>query len=458
MATRTSVGSGDWSASGTWDTGVPADGDTVVIAAGHTVTFDVDQSAFSTGVTLTCNGTFQCKNTGGPYVLKCGGNVTVNSGGQFLAGTEEIPLPYAVKFTVNLNGAKKITGAGTVALYCTEPTIKTVLLSAAEAAGQTALSVDTDVTGDSQWAAGAKIRIDGISGTLPDSEERTILSVSAAEITVTSGITNAKAAGALVHLIDRNIKVTGATGSAFESASSLKLAVELSGNTNGFSSCSGLQISGGTISGNTYGIYYSSGLAKSSMSNSTELYVCHDLILRDTSMTGTEHSGYNGSSAAPAFYSESINHDGVAGAFKSWSRGGITVSCVDPTGCGNPGWLQMMCESSTYQIIVQQVHEIQPNEWLYVDVRMRKDTSMAWLPRIQIVDAFDDPLVRPAASYLAETVMPSDVNDETVHLAASYFNSESIRRKVLIRVAAKNATGNVYVRVKKTRGYSTLEC
>jgi hypothetical protein len=118
----------------------------------------------------------------------------------------------------------------------------------------------------------------------------------------------------------------------------------------------------------------------------------------------------------------------------------------------------MMCESSTYQIIVQQVHEIQPNEWLYVDVRMRKDTSMAWLPRIQIVDAFDDPLVRPAASYLAETVMPSDVNDETVHLAASYFNSESIRRKVLIRVAAKNATGNVYVRVKKTRGYSTLEC
>jgi len=458
MATRTSVGSGDWSASGTWDTGVPADGDTVVIAAGHTVTFDVDQSAFSTGVTLTCNGTFQCKNTGGPYVLKCGGNVTVNSGGQFLAGTEEIPLPYAVKFTVNLNGAKKITGAGTVALYCTEPTIKTVLLSAAEAAGQTALSVDTDVTGDSQWAAGAKIRIDGISGTLPDSEERTILSVSAAEITVTSGITNAKAAGALVHLIDRNIKVTGATGSAFESASSLKLAVELSGNTNGFYSCSGLQISGGTISGNTYGIYYSSGLAKSSMSNSTELYVCHDLILRDTSMTGTEHSGYNGSSAAPAFYSESINHDGVAGAFKSWSRGGITVSCVDPTGCGNPGWLQMMCESSTYQIIVQQVHEIQPNEWLYVDVRMRKDTSMAWLPRIQIVDAFDDPLVRPAASYLAETVMPSDVNDETVHLAASYFNSESIRRKVLIRVAAKNATGNVYVRVKKTRGYSTLEC
>ena len=50
MATITSVGTGAWSASGTWDSGVPADGDDVVIAAGHTITFDVDQSAFVTGV------------------------------------------------------------------------------------------------------------------------------------------------------------------------------------------------------------------------------------------------------------------------------------------------------------------------------------------------------------------------------------------------------------------------
>ena len=32
MATITSVSSGNWSAPGTWDTGVPADGDDVVIA------------------------------------------------------------------------------------------------------------------------------------------------------------------------------------------------------------------------------------------------------------------------------------------------------------------------------------------------------------------------------------------------------------------------------------------
>ncbi len=41
MATRTSVKSGLWSAADTWDTGVPVNGDTVVIAAGHNVIYDV---------------------------------------------------------------------------------------------------------------------------------------------------------------------------------------------------------------------------------------------------------------------------------------------------------------------------------------------------------------------------------------------------------------------------------
>lgn len=57
MATITSVGSGNWSAAGTWDAGVPADNDTVVIAAGHAVTFDVDQSGFANGIAgLTITG------------------------------------------------------------------------------------------------------------------------------------------------------------------------------------------------------------------------------------------------------------------------------------------------------------------------------------------------------------------------------------------------------------------
>ena len=517
MATRTSVGSGNWSSAGTWDTGVPVDGDTVIIAAGHTVVFDVDQSAFSTGVTLTVNGTFQCKTTGGPYVLKCGGDITFGSSGIFEAGSSSTPLPYATKFTVDLNGAKKFNGAGggICRLYCTEPTIKSINLSVTESAGSTTLDVNTDVTGDSQWINGAKIRVDDIIGTLSDSEQKIINTVSSTQITITTGLSAAKGAGAWVHLIDRNIKVTGGTGYAFDafSAGKLILCCEISGNTNGLSSCygaqisggtisgntnglnsctgvqvsggtisgnayglswcygaqisggtisgntnglyscTGAQVSGGTISGNTYGLSWCSGFIKSTLNNTNNLYYCAQISVYSTTFTGTENYGYT--VLAQASYAESINHNGVDGAYKSWSKGGISVSCVDPSGGSESGWRQLICASATYSVFMQYYHEVQPNEWLYVDARLRKDASMSYLPRIQIVDPFDDPLVT-GASPLAETAMTSDAVNETQHVAASWFNSGSIRRKVLVRVVAKNASENVYANVRRTRGTTII--
>ena len=59
MATLTSVKSGYWSDPTVWDLGVvPADGDAVTVAAGHTVILDVDQSSLPNGLAgLTINGT-----------------------------------------------------------------------------------------------------------------------------------------------------------------------------------------------------------------------------------------------------------------------------------------------------------------------------------------------------------------------------------------------------------------
>ncbi len=60
MATITSngTGGGAWSQGTTWQGGaVPADGDAVVIAAGDTVTVDVNLSSWTTGLTgITISG------------------------------------------------------------------------------------------------------------------------------------------------------------------------------------------------------------------------------------------------------------------------------------------------------------------------------------------------------------------------------------------------------------------
>lgn len=86
MATRTSVGSGNWSAAGTWDTGVPVDTDVVVIAAGHAVLMDADTSGFASGINgLTINGH---ATTPGMLYFKDGtnGHLKITSGSD-IAGT-----------------------------------------------------------------------------------------------------------------------------------------------------------------------------------------------------------------------------------------------------------------------------------------------------------------------------------------------------------------------------------
>jgi len=174
MATITSVGSGKWSVAGTWDAGVPADNDVVVIAAGHVVEFDVDQSAFTTGIGLTITGTLTHALTGGPYTLMAKTGASIVGAGTWNIGTSANPIPFAVKHTITGAAGWYVDGnAGlTMTVYGAEPSIKTIKLSADEAIGQTELSVDTDVTGDI-WADGDTIRIDDINMG-QESEERVI--------------------------------------------------------------------------------------------------------------------------------------------------------------------------------------------------------------------------------------------------------------------------------------------
>jgi len=145
MATITSVGSGLWSAAGTWDAGVPVDNDTVVIAAGHTVTMDADTSGFANGIaglTITSHATtpgmLRFKyDADGTYHLKIKTGTTIagtNAAtfGRILANSDGVwsntgPLAFGRKAIIDLQGTAYINALYLdIALYCTQPTTSSV--------------------------------------------------------------------------------------------------------------------------------------------------------------------------------------------------------------------------------------------------------------------------------------------------------------------------------------------
>jgi hypothetical protein len=112
-------------------------------------------------------------------------------------------------------------------------------------------------------------------------------------------------------------------------------------------------------------------------------------------------------------------------------------------------WRQMLCVSATKPIFFDREHRIEPGEWLYISAKVQKDAAMAYLPRLQIIDAAQDPLVKDSYSALAEIQIPGDGVDTLYHIACSYQNTGASAKVVKIRMLGKNASGNVYAQVKR---------
>ena len=337
MATRTSVGSGLWSSVGTWDTGVPVDGDDVVIASGHVIEFDANQSAFVTGVKVTITGTLTHTTAAGSYCLFLKTGASVVGAGTWNIGTSGAPIPFASKHTVTGAAGWYVDGVSglTMTVYGAEPTYTSIKLSADEAIGQTELSVDTDVTGDI-WAAGDIIRIDDINRGR-ESEERIIATggIAAGTITVTAGLTAAKSTGAVVSLITRNIRIIAVgTGSytiyRVGTGSVTKLTVAggmwYGVNKSLFTACPYLVVSGGTISGNGDGISSCSNSVVSGgvfSGNSNGISNCSAATISGGVFSGNSNGISNCSAATISGGTISGNGSGINSCSNSVVSGGV---------------------------------------------------------------------------------------------------------------------------------------
>jgi hypothetical protein len=110
MPTFTSVKSGYWNDPTVWDqNAVPANGDSVVVAEGHTVIFNVDQSSFTTGLAgLTINGTLKIpskdEDSSMPDFVCLKVNANIAGSGSFLIGSSTYPITYPQSAKILVNG------------------------------------------------------------------------------------------------------------------------------------------------------------------------------------------------------------------------------------------------------------------------------------------------------------------------------------------------------------------
>jgi len=152
-------------------------------------------------------------------------------------------------------------------------------------------------------------------------------------------------------------------------------------------------------------------------------------------------------------YVESQDHDQVAGAFRAWCRGGVVNSteAVKPTGKDRS--YQHIPESASYPVFKQERLSIAAGAAVIVHYWMRKDASMAYLPRTQIIDQHADPLVDAGNSALAEQVM-TDSTDTWESGVLTWKNSGTTPRDVYVRTLAKSASGNFYALTEVRTGVS----
>ena len=217
-----------------------------------------------------------------------------------------------------------------------------------------------------------------------------------------------------------------------------------SGNLYVISSCAGASVSGGTFSGNTRNFSTSSAIIRGvtfSTSVTADIVTSQILAYNCAFNSTTENSAYT--SLAKEVYSESFDHDQVAGAYKAWTAGGVTITVATPVPTGYAKAYKLTLESATIEGYYQRDVTVGPGASVNIEMQLRKDASMAYLPRCQVflkggVDPF-------AAGTPLKTFTMTDSVDTYESDLYTYTNATAEDVTLVVRALGKNATGNVYI-------------
>lgn len=113
MATRTTIANGNWSAAGTWDTGVPANADVCII--NHAVTYDANDDVTALGnITINTAGQVNFLADGNWHYMKANGNIYVNGGALRLTQKTFLRVLPTFGLVINTAATTVFTAIGSV--------------------------------------------------------------------------------------------------------------------------------------------------------------------------------------------------------------------------------------------------------------------------------------------------------------------------------------------------------
>jgi len=230
----------------------------------------------------------------------------------------------------------------------------------------------------------------------------------------------------------------------------------------GFQSVNGLFISGGTFDGITQiidnsrnvliyggtfqhsgsGILSSNAIIKNAIFriNTQDINTAQITAFNTLFASTSENANYT--SFNKEIYSESIDHDQSAGAFKSWTKGGVTTKQATTYPVGKTYSMQTVLENATNEGFWQREVTVGAGASINITSYLRKSASMAYLPRVIIFNkASTDPFAGGAG---LDTFTMTDSVDTWESDTYTYYNSTSEDVTIVIRTQGMNASGNVF--------------
>jgi hypothetical protein len=209
-------------------------------------------------------------------------------------------------------------------------------------------------------------------------------------------------------------------------------------------------ITGGAFSGSTQIIYQSTATITGATFTGNGYDINQSQFTAyNQSLTSTVEN-YQYANFSRNTYSESIDHDGTAGAFKAWTKGGVTTSVATPVPTGFTRSYQLAPENATVEGFFNRRVNVPAGKTITLTLHLRKNASMTYLPRVWVHKLGTEPFT--TAGDILHTFTMTNANDTWETDTYSYTNTADYDVELNCRFIAMNATGYVYGQVLDSLG------